>query len=739
MSGREPQAYGDHVRAVISGAAENARAIAAHAQDRTVATALVRAVEDAAALHDLGKLDPDNQAALRAEGRQSLPWDHVDAGVAYLLANGAETAAWVVRAHHCPGLPSRPLHFVERGRNLDQVRKLRGRRNDEAETLERHQEQVRRTDETLHRLLHAHIAEIGETQPQAGKPMHGLPLRLALSCLVDADHADTARFQNDWNPPTPPAPRWEERLAALDTYVANLNAKDSARGKDRAAFYAACRHRPPDISLAACEGPVGIGKTTAVAAYLIRRAIETKARRLFVIAPYTAILSQTASKLRQALVLPDEQPSSEMVVAEHHHRADFERISSRDLAILWQSPIILTTAVQFFETLASNQPAVLRKLHALPGSVVFLDEAHAALPAQLWPQNWRWLKSLAEDWGCSFVFASGSLARFWENEDIVGEGEAVMLPDLAPRALGARLNALERDRVTYRTLGRLEGPEAIAEAVCRDQGPRLLILNTVQSAAFLADHMRKAGCDVLHISTALSPADRKRVLDRITGRLANPDDRDWTLVATSLVEAGVDLSFYSAFRERFSAASLIQVGGRVNRHSELAKAAVVSDFFFDATEQLRRHPGAVNSASVLGELFQNGRFYREFDPASLVTDAMRREISGGPGRGQNRLLKSECAKNYPEVAKHGCVIDTGTRLVVVDPVLRDRLRSRQPIKARDLLAGSVQIRRQLLQDLRLEPIAGRSEIFYWSYCYDKDFLGYMAAILKLQESGSLIV
>ena len=89
---------------------------------------------------------------------------------------------------------------------------------------------------------------------------------------------------------------------------------------------------------------------------------------------------------------------------------------------------MLTTAVSFFETLAGCDPATLRKLHALPGSAVFIDEAHAALPTNLWPQNWRWLRELAAQWGCHFVFASGSLARFWENADVVGD--AVQLPEL---------------------------------------------------------------------------------------------------------------------------------------------------------------------------------------------------------------------------------------------------------------------------------------------------------------------
>ena len=137
--------------------------------------------------------------------------------------------------------------------------------------------------------------------------------------------------------------------------------------------------------MVACEGPVGLGKTTAVTAHLLRRAIKNGLRHLIIVAPYTNIISQTAKVLRRALTLSGESP--EEVVAEHHHRADFSGRADRELAVLWRAPVILTTAVQFFETLASNHPGQLRKLHELPGSGIFLDEAHAALPARLWPQN----------------------------------------------------------------------------------------------------------------------------------------------------------------------------------------------------------------------------------------------------------------------------------------------------------------------------------------------------------------
>ncbi len=723
------QPYPDHINAVVFGARKRAEALTLYAGDDELATVVTKAVDDAAYFHDLGKLDDANQAALRKGRKARLPWDHIDAGVAHLMAHCAGTAAWVVRAHHAPGLPKKAAHFSRPGRNPDQVRKLRGRRSDE-DSPERHQEQIERTNAKLADMLVVHTAEVGSTQPARGKTRHGLPLRLALSCLVDADHTDSAFADNGWSPPDPPAPRWEERLAALDAYVGRLQSEPGERNTDRADFYKACRDRTPDAAMIACEGPVGIGKTTAVTAYLIRRAIQTKARRLFVVAPYTAILSQTAGTLRKALVLDDERDMADAVVAEHHHRADFSDIASRDLATLWSAPIILTTAVQFFETLASNLPAALRKLHALPGSVIFLDEAHAALPTDLWPQNWLWLKSLAEEWSCSFVFASGSLARFWENPDIADK--AVMrLPDIAPTPLAQRLTIAERRRVQYRPLGRLDGPGGIAAAVLGVPGPRLLILNTVQSAAVMARDLRGTGQPVMHISTALCPDHRSLVLERIIKRLDSKEE-DWTLVATSLVEAGIDLSFRNAFRESFSTASLIQVGGRVNRHSEEPTPGTVYDFFFDPGPLLNCHPAAVAPRDILHEFFRDGRFSKNFDAAKLVTEAMARELRKiGENAEQNALRKAESENDYPKVADRGRVIDTDTQLVVVDQRLRDRLANRERVDSRDLLGGSVQMWKHIVQKFGVECIAERKDVFWWPHDYESTFLGYMSGVLPI--------
>src|SRR3989338_8649566 len=542
--------YARHVNAVRQGALARAEEMLEYAANPP--SGLLNAIETAAVFHDLGKLDPGIQAVFRRPRRKRLKWDHIDAGVAHTWTIN-KMAAWLIRAHHAPGLPQKAEHFTEKT-----DRHLRGRRHD-SEPKERHDEQIKRTDSLLQQYLDEHEKVVGRFDKRDNFGSHGLAMRLALSCLVDADHSDTAFFDSSHKLSSTPEPRWKDRLKSLCEYVRSLPTGESqaerVRNQQRTEFIEACLNSRIEDRMVACEGPVGLGKTTAVAAYLIRRALEEKPhqlRRLIIIAPFTNILTQTADRLRKALVLPGEDPYQ--VIVEHHHRADFAHRDDREFAVLWQAPIILTTAVNFFETLAACDPATLRKFHAVPGSVIFLDEAHAALLTKLWPQNWKWIHELAHRWGCRVVFASGSLARFWEHQDIVDQ--PVTLPELLPVNQAKIVMDDERNRVKFVQAagGRVLTVGELIDLVNKQPGPRLVVLNTVQNAAVVAREMRKADLEVFHLSTALTPNDREIILKRIELKLKAHDAKNWTFVATSCVEAGVDLSFRCAFRERFATA-----------------------------------------------------------------------------------------------------------------------------------------------------------------------------------------
>jgi CRISPR-associated endonuclease/helicase Cas3 len=444
--------------------------------------------------------------------------------------------------------------------------------------------------------------------------------------------------------------------------------------------------------------------------------------------------------LRKALVLPDENPFE--VIVEHHHLADFSHIDDRELAVLWRAPVVLTTAVSFFEALASCHPAALRKLHAVPGSAVFLDEAHAALPTKLWPQNFRWVRDLTAHWGCRFVFASGSLIRFWEHSEIIDP--PIILPDLLPMDLAKR--AMEEDQCRIEFVQSAEGKvievTELVDLVKKEKGPRLVILNTVQNAAVVAKAMRELGMDVLHLSTALIPRDREIILKRVSGRLLDRADSDWVLVATSCVEAGVDLSFRCAFRERFCTASTIQVGGRVNRHGEYSHSGRSPVYDFALTGNgITQHPGASISADVLRQLMGKNLLNRQ-SLAEVGTQAMMEELKLAGDLSYDPLSKAESERDYPSVNELGKVIQADTRFVVIDPKLKALLKERVPVNFRTIQQGSVQLWASKINMLRLESLPGRRDIYVWNNEYDPDFLGYMKDVLELEEfitaGGSII-
>ncbi|MGE0005991.1 MAG: CRISPR-associated helicase/endonuclease Cas3 [Parvibaculaceae bacterium] len=668
----------------------------------------------------MGKLDAENQYALSQGRAGRMPWDHIDAGVAHLLTSGNRMAAWLVRAHHAPGLPCLAKHFDPDGLGL----KLRGLRDESKERV-RHLRQIERTDRNLSQYLADHAAAVGLAPALSAKASHGLTLRLSLSCLVDADYSDTAAYDRGAALGKPASPRWKDRLHALDAYVENLGRRaNSTRNDARADFYRAARDSNISDAFTCCEAPVGLGKTTAITAFLLKSALEKNLRRLFIVAPYTNIIDQTVKVLREALSLPKENPQ-EVVVA-HHHKADFSNRFNRELAVQWRAPIIVTTSVQFFETLAACGPSELRKLHELPGSAIFLDEAHAALPAPLWPQNWRWLRELAEKWSCCFVFASGSLARFWKNQQVINPPAVVS--EIMPHNLGTAVIHSEKNRIRYETAGLIGSPEKLIERVESAPGPQLLILNTVQSAAVVARKMRDAGKDVLHVSTALCPTDRARVVDEIMRRLTKHRD-DWTVVATSCLEAGLNLSFRTGFRERFSTANLIQTGGRVNRNGEYNDwgPATIFDFILDPVDGITHHPGARDPGEVLKRQFDRGDF-SSMSPADLVSTAMMEELKSRATK--DHLLKAEKEKDYPGVAKHGRIILADTRIVVVDRNLASRLNAGGQPSFQEILSGSVQIWAQRIEKLRLNTFPGRQELYEWPHEYD-DFLGYMAGVLRM--------
>ena len=706
------QTYKDHINAVIRYASTFAVACG-----ETKFSELFRdAVRLAAEYHDLGKLDPLNQAILAKESLAGLSINHVDAGVAEMLRHNelqaTKVAALLIFAHH-QGLP-------------DLQSELKRSRLRDIDIDDQHGSVKSRTDQFLDNYIERHQSEVTcPTMPSKSSYVGASDMRvfyrMALSCLVDADHLDTSINYAQAERPTAIPLRAAERLKQLDTYVASLAVeKQDQRTELRANVYQSCRESRLPRGMVACDSPVGSGKTTAVMAHLLRTADDHGMRRIFVVLPYTNIIAQSVEVYRKCLVLPDENP--EAIVAAHHHRAEFSDVASRHLTYRWDAPIVVTTAVQFFETLAAARTGALRKFHQLANSAIFIDESHAALPAHLWPVAWKWLQRLQAEWNCHFVLGSGSLSRFWTIPEF--SDPPVQLPNLVDSILSEASDKYETTRVRFVAYPQPLSLEDLVNWVLAFRGPRLLIANTVQSAAYIAQSLQcKTGKSVEHLSTALCPADREKTLGRVKQRLKNKLDNDWTLVATSCVEAGVDISFRTGFRERSSLNSLLQTSGRINRGGEF-DTADVWDYQVIYDHRLRKHPAFEDSAAVLETLFIENKVSPQH-----CTEAMRREIRrAGMKLDAKRLDEAEQKQEFKEVESRFKVIDSHTEIAVVDTKLKRRLMHRELVTFQELQNGSVQIYSSRRIDFALAPIVERPGIYEWTLKYD-NFLGYMAGVI----------
>ena len=741
------QTYHDHVFNVRDQAICNAKdAVSYYTGDKDT---FIRWVEVAALYHDIGKLDVLNQAVLRKDSNKPLPVAHEDAGIAGLWNLRQKESAVLVAAHHA-GL------FSKSEENLPNKKRLF---RDERRSLALGGCPVdKHVDAHIYEYLTAHEkAGFARADNVSSQQLHrcGFTRRIALSCLVDADHGDTAKHYGREVERPEIKSLWEERLAALERYVYGLPEGKSGRERERnqlrRQMFDASRNAPLDPSTRTCDAPVGSGKTTAIMANLLRVAAERKPplRHIIVVLPYTNIITQSVDIYRKALVLEGERP--EAVVAEHHHRADFSDLALRQLATLWEAPIIVTTAVQFFETLGSHNTASLRKLHELPGSAVFVDEMHASIPSHLWPQMWRWLNTWTHEWGGYLVLASGSLPRFWELDEykalIYSDGASIdNVPDLVgDDSLRIKLKQAEQRRINYHRQPKEDVAldcHGVMEFVQKKPGPRLLIVNTVQTAAVIAQAMLKAGHNVLHISTALAPVHRELVVNRVKQRLREKIE-NWTLVATSCVEAGMDFSFRTGFRERSSTASLIQIGGRVSRGDEFMDAKVWDILLRD--DQFRNNPSLSISCKALDHFSIDE--LKSMHSHELATIAMRREWTSGAEEKAKQLIDYEKKMEYPSVSRMCRVIDADTRTVLIDHSLADALRKRERVSRVEIMKYSVQIWASKIAKLAIDPIITDGDsldfgYYVWNYDYDPDFLGYMKGVLQIEDfitSGGAVI
>jgi len=651
--------------------------------------------------HDLGKYAADFQGYLAsfaidpgvvdasvldvdAKGGKPGRVDHSSAGAAHVLDRcagrlagpdgdelpAAEAALAMVIAGHHSGLPARQGFEAERLARPEKRERLL---------------QARRGGAPAHLLglglpaLPGLLTFREGTGPDEKRLRFELWTRMLFSALIDADRLDTERFMDearhtDRERSKSPAETLRVLLGRVDAYLegVTLAARERTAGlpiaarsrsesvlRLRADVLAACRlaaERPPGRHTLTV--PTGGGKTLAALAFALRHATRHGLRRVIVVIPFTSIIDQTADVYREAF-----GADLAGALVEHHSNLDpaRETVGNRLASENWDAPVIVTTGVQFFESLFTGRGTAARKLHNIAGSVVVFDEVQT-LPHHLRAPIFDVLNQLVDHYGVSALFCTATQPALGLKEvnrqgfpHLADVREVV--PDV-PAAFGSVGGRVVAD------FSRTEAPttwEGLADEVERHD--RVLVI--VQRRDDARDLCRLLPPSTFHLSALMCAAHRREVLARVAAALRAGNG--CRVVSTTLVEAGVDLDFPVVYRALGGVDALAQAAGRCNREGRLldAEGRPAPGRLIVFRSPKVPPPGLRLGADTTDALLREQGRLDLFDPATYRTYFSR--YFADVKADANDVMKHRKARDFPAVEKAFRMIDDQGQESIVVP------------------------------------------------------------------------
>lgn len=519
----------DHLIAVAATAGKNASYIGAGP-----------VAEIAGLLHDLGKVKPAFQDKLRGIKNNA---SHSGEGARYALENYGligKLIAFCIAGHHS-GLPNGINRAA--GRPATPL----------SERLEQAELVSLPSDVTLP--APTMPAPLADRSAQAFFELQFFT-RMLFSALVDADFIETERF---YSPDALRGAHGELNAlqAALARHLGKFGPPETAVNRLRAeVLKAAGKAASQSPGIFTLTVPTGGGKTLTSLRFALDHALAHGLRRVIYVAPFTAIIEQTAEVFRDALGDPD-------AVLEHHSSFDADHTFADETqaerlklaAQNWDRPVVVTTAVQVFESLFANRTQKCRKLHNIARSVIVLDEAQT-LPVNYLRPCLAALKELVRGYGCSVVLCTATQPAIRDDDGLHAD-EAI--------PAGETREIAPDPRELYRCLKRVEaqfvGPLKNDDLAARVAGRKtLVIVNNKRQARAIYEILGRG--NALHLSTDMTAAHRRDVLARVREGFDGP------VVSTALVEAGVDLDFPEVWRAVAGLDSIVQAAGRCNREGK---------------------------------------------------------------------------------------------------------------------------------------------------------------------------
>jgi CRISPR-associated endonuclease/helicase Cas3 len=532
-----------------------------------------KAAHAAGLFHDLGKYNPAFQR--RLEGSNTRV-DHSTAGAVLLplFAKGqnrdiAKLIAYIIAGHHAglPDMTSESGSLSERVKNFkDELDG--GWKNELTFDLENL----------------APSFDFSKNDKKRAAFQFSLLTRMIFSCLVDADYKDTEAFYDklenrtrdrEWQPLQKLLPQFTNAFDAKMDAMSKADTKVNLLRTDILNHVRAQSTQKP--GLFTLTVPTGGGKTLASLGFALDHAKLHGHDRIIYAIPFTSIIDQTA-KIFSDLLGADH-------ILEHHSAIDSEasdkgkRRDWRDKLKLamedWAAPIVVTTNVQFFESLFASRTSASRKLHNIANSVIILDEAQT-IPRNLLSPCMRVLDELAKNYKCSIVLCTATQpatdARNFTNPNhpagLPLEGRE-LAPDPQHLANSLRRVTIQKPRV-------MSNDDLLSELQQTSQG--LIIVNSRKHASALYQMAQKSGMDgLVHLTTRQCSVDRRKILAEVRTRLESK--QFCRVIATSLVEAGVDVDFPRVWRAEAGLDQIAQAAGRCNREGKRpVKESIVSVF-----------------------------------------------------------------------------------------------------------------------------------------------------------------
>lgn len=471
-------------------------------------------------------------------------------------------------------------------------------------------------------------------------------IRMLYSCLVDGDYLDTELFMNgkEIRDRGEPIPALYERFTKNISGWLNNQDLNTINGRRTEILKYCIKMGEAPKGLFRLTVPTGGGKTISSLAFALRHAKEHQMNRIIYVIPYTSIIEQNAKVFSDILGADN--------VLENHSNVDYE--SNEELKPMqlaaenWDKPVIVTTNVQFFESLFSNKSSKCRKLHNIANSVIIFDEAQM-LPNDYLKPCIRAMEQLLRYYRSSIVLCTATQPAL----------KSLLSQDMNVTELCPRMEEQFAffKRVSIKNLKKLSEDELIERL--KTEGQALCILNTKKCTQRVYESIKDEG--VYHLSTSMYPAHRKRVLNEIRERLQK--QKRCVVVSTSLVEAGVDLDFQTVYRQLAGADSIIQAAGRCNREGMRPLSQCFTYIFkLDLKESV---PGQRQQIEITESLLADNKNPEEMDTIKQYFEMLYH--FRGDSLDKKEIIKKFNRGNFlfSTVGKEFRLIEENTKTVVI--------------------------------------------------------------------------